>query len=86
MNIGNLARSGVNPIKMRSALIDAFEAVEVDETMGGFRFVCFAHDEPRLLIDYECAENGKWTYWVRSIRSWRGNEIALKKAGAMRCL
>ncbi len=78
MNIGQLARDGVNPSRMRSALIDVFESVDVDVTMTGFRFVCQSDDEIRLMLDYEYTAKGKWRYEFKPIRSWRGNEIALK--------
>lgn len=78
MNIGQLARDGVNPAKMRSALIDVFYIVETDVTANGFRFVCRSDDEIRLMLDYEYTAKGKWRYEVKTIRSWRGNEIALK--------
>ena len=78
MNIGRLARNGVNPAKMRSALIDVFESVDVDVTMAGFRFVCQSDGEVRLMLDYEYTAKCKWRYEVKTIRSWRGNEIALK--------
>ncbi len=78
MNIGQLARDGVNPSRMRSALIDVFESVDVDVTIAGFRFVCQSDDEIRLMLDYEYTAKGKWRYEFKPIRSWRGNEIALK--------
>lgn len=87
MNIGRLARDGVNPSKMRSALIEVFDGVEVDVTHSGFRFVCQSDGEVRLELDYEYTAKGKWRYEVKSIRSWRGNEIALKAVGgSMKCL
>jgi len=86
MNIGQLARDGVNPSRMRSALIDVFESVDVDVTMTGFRFVCQSDGEVRLMLDYEYTAKGKWRYEVKTIRSWRGNEIALKTVGGMKCL
>ncbi len=86
MNIGQLARDGVNPSKMRSALIEVFESVDVDVTIAGFRFVCRSDDEVRLMLDYEYAAKGKWRYEVQPIKSWRGNEIALKTVGEMKCL
>ena len=86
MNIGQLARDGVNPAKMRSALIEVFESVEADVTNSGFRFVCRSDDEVRLILDYEYTAKGKWRYEVQPIRSWRGNEIALKTVGEMKCL
>ena len=86
MNIGQLARDGVNPSRMRSALIEVFYIVETDVTANGFRFVCRSDDEVRLILDYEYTAKGKWRYEVQPIRSWRGNEIALKTVGEMKCL
>jgi hypothetical protein len=78
MNIGQLARDGVSPSEMRSALFEVFECVELDVTHSGFCFVCQSDGEVRLMLDYEYTAKGKWRYEVKSIRSWRGNEIALK--------
>ena len=86
MNIGQLVRDGVNPSRMRSALIEVFYIVETDVTANGFRFVCRSDDEIRLMLDYEYTAKGKWRYEVKTIRSWRGNEIALKTVGGMKCL
>lgn len=86
MNIGELARAGVNPQEMRSALMGAFESVEINATMDGFRFVCRSSEEPRLVLNYEYTAKGKWLYGISPIRSWRGGEIAMKTVGAMKCL
>ena len=64
----------------------AFESVEIDTTMNGFRFVCGSSEEPRLVLDYEHTAKGEWLYGIRPIRSWRGGEIAMKTVGAMKCL